>query len=116
MSASIAGLQRENGMWSSNLLDTESYPEPESSGTGFFCYALTWGINQGILDKEIYLPVVEKAWIALNKCVDKNGKLHWVQHIGSEPGQVKYEDSVEYGVGAFLLAGSEIYKLSLSSK
>jgi hypothetical protein len=38
---------------------------------------------------------IKNAWIALNKCVNENGKLHWVQHVGSKPGQLKYEDSVE---------------------
>ena len=97
-------------------MDPESYPEPESSGTGFFCYALAWGINNGILKREDYLPVIKKAWVALNQCLDENGKLHWVQLVGSKPGQVKYDDSVEYGVGAFLLAASEIYKFSSSLK
>jgi rhamnogalacturonyl hydrolase YesR len=33
-----------------------------SSGTAFYCYAFALGINNGLLDKEKYLPVVVKAW------------------------------------------------------
>jgi len=34
-----------------------------------------------------------------------------VQEVGDAPTNVKYEDGETYGTGAFLLAGSEIYKL-----
>lgn len=111
MSAKLITLQDEKGLWHSNLLDPVESPEPESSGTAFFCYALAWGVNNGYLDKETYLPVIKKAWEGLNGCLDENGQLHWVQLVGSAPAPVKYEDSVEYATGAFLLAGSEVVKL-----
>lgn len=112
MSARIASLQQEDGLWRASLLDPASYPGGEVSGSGFDCYAIAWGINAGLLDKSTYLPVAEKAWRALNKCVNEQGRLGWVQPIGADPRKNFNEDSWEvYGTGAFLLAGSEIIKL-----
>lgn len=112
MSARLKDLQQPDGMWRASLLDPDSYPGGEVSGTGFDCYAIAWGINNGVLDKATYLPVVEKAWIGLNKCVQKDGHVGWVQPIGADPKKNFNADSWEvYGSGAFLLAGSEVIKL-----
>ncbi len=112
MSARLKELQQADGLWRASLLDPDSYPGGEVSGSGFDCYAIAWGINNGILDKATYLPVVEKAWIGLNKCVQKDGLVGWVQPIGADPKKNFNTDSWEvYGSGAFLLAGSEVIKL-----
>jgi rhamnogalacturonyl hydrolase YesR len=114
MAARLKELQQEDGMWRASLLDPDSYPGGEVSGTGFDCYALAWGINSGILDRETYLPAVKKAWIGLNKCVQKDGHVGWVQPIGADPRKNFNAESWEvYGSGAFLLAGSEVIKLKL---
>lgn len=110
MAAKLASLQCEDGLWRSSLLDVEELPAPETSGSGFFCYALAWGINNGLLEKERYLPVVKKAWKGLVWAVQENGKLGWVQSVAASPGKVSRDDTMEYGVGAFLLAGSEVAK------
>ncbi len=112
MAIRVASLQDKNGYWHASLLDTESYPNPETSGSGFYTYALAWGINNGYLDKEQYLPVVKKAWQALVKAVYPDGKLGWVQPIGADPKKVTQDMTEVYGVGAFLLAGSEMIKLA----
>jgi unsaturated rhamnogalacturonyl hydrolase len=112
MSARLKELQQADGLWRASLLDPDSYPGGEVSGSGFDCYAMAWGINNGILDKATYLPVVEKAWIALNKCVKEDGHVGWVQPIGADPKKNFNAESWEvYGSGAFLLAGSEVIKL-----
>jgi unsaturated rhamnogalacturonyl hydrolase len=112
MSVRLKDLQQADGLWRASLLDPDSYPGGEVSGSGFDCYAMAWGINNGILDKETYLPVVKKAWIGLNKCVQKDGHVGWVQPIGADPKKNFNADSWEvYGSGAFLLAGSEVIKL-----
>ncbi len=111
MAAKIASLQGSDGLWRTSLLDAEEFPNPETSSSGFFCYALAWGINQKILPREQYLPVVQKAWQGLAGCVDESGKLGWVQRIGHDPQEVTKEDTMEYGSGALLLAGSEVIKL-----
>ena len=111
MAKQVASLQGADGLWKTSLLDPDAYPHGESSGSGFYCYALAWGINQGILDKELYLPVVLSAWSGLNAAVQPDGKLGWVQQIGAAPEEIDKDMTEVYGVGAFLLAGSELVKL-----
>ena len=112
MAERIAGLQQADGLWRASLLDPASYPNPEMSGSAFFTYAITWGINHGILDRAKYQPVVEKAWRAMLTHIYADGRLGAIQPIGGEPGKFKPSSSFVYGVGAFLLAGSELEKLS----
>ena len=112
MAARIASLQQADGLWRASLLDPDAYPGGEVSGSGFFCYALAWGVNNKLLDKKIFLPVIEKVWVALNGCVNNEGRVGWVQPIGGDPQRNVSADSWEvYGTGAFLLAGSEVIKL-----
>ena len=112
MMLKLASLQQADGLWRCSLLDPDSYPGGEVSGSGFFCYAMAWGINNGLLDKKAFLPVVEKAWIGLNGCVNEEGRVGWVQPVGHNPRKDFNADSWEvYGTGAFLLAASEVIKL-----
>jgi unsaturated rhamnogalacturonyl hydrolase len=112
MAAKIVTLQLDDGLWRASLLNPEAYPGGEASGSGFYCYALAWGLNQGILDEEVYLPVVKKAWIGLNGLITDEGYVGWVQPIGADPQKNFSPSSWEvFGTGAFLLAGSEILKL-----
>jgi len=111
MAARIAGLQQPDGSWHASLLDPGAYASKETSGTGFYCYALAWGINHGVLPREKYERVVLKAWEALTSSVHPDGKLGYVQAVSDRPDQVDYESTNVYGVGAFLLAGCEVYKL-----
>jgi hypothetical protein len=113
MAAKLIAIQPEDGMWRPSLLDPASFPVPESSGSGFFCYGLAWGINHGLLEEKTYLPAVIKAWQGLNRNVQADGKLGYVQPIGADPRMTKAEDTEIYGVGAFLLAGSEVYKIAV---
>ena len=112
MSGRVAGLQDPDGYWHASLLDPETYPNPETSGSGFFVYALAYGINSRLLDKDKFMPVVLKGWEALQKAVFPDGKLGWVQPIGSNPRQTTKDMTEVYGVGAFLLAGSEVYRFA----
>ena len=112
MAQRIAGLQPSDGLWRASLLDPDSYPNPEISGSAFYTYAMAWGINHGILDRKKYLPIVTKAWRGMLGHVYENGRLGSIQPIGGEPGKFKPSSSYVYGVGAFLLAGSELSQLS----
>lgn len=112
LSYRIAELQGKDGYWHASLLDPDSYPSPETSATGFIVYALAYGVNEGLLDKETVMPVVEKGWKALVKAVEKDGKLGYVQPIGADPKKVTRDMTEVYGVGAFLLAANQIYKMS----
>jgi rhamnogalacturonyl hydrolase YesR len=111
MSSKIASLQDQQGYWHASMLDQKSYPNPETSSSGFFVYALAYGINSGLLDKEKYMPIVKKGWDALVDAVFPDGKLGWVQPIGENPRSTTKEMTEVYGIGSFLLAGSEVYKL-----
>jgi len=112
MAKKVSSIQQADGLWRASLLDPAAYPGGEASGSGFYCYALAWGINQGILEKDIYLPVVRKAWTGLNSLLTPEGYVGWVQPIGADPQKNFSPTSWEvYGTGAFLLAGSEVIKL-----
>ena len=112
MASKVAEILPKDGLWHSSLLDLVSFPSKEASGSGFYTYALAWGINRGYLDKEQYLPIVTGAWQNLVNCVHPNGKLGYVQPIGADPRKVQSHQTEIYGVGAFLLAGSEMVKLA----
>lgn len=111
MAAKIASLQQPDGSWHASLLDPVTFAEKETSGTGFFCYAFAWGINNRLLPKDKYLPVIAAAWQAMVSSVHPDGKLGYVQNVGDKPVGAGYESTNVYGVGALLLAGSELYKL-----
>ena len=112
MAGKIKDIQQEDGLWRASLLDPKSYPGGEASGSGFYAYALAWGINNGLLTKEEYKSVVEKAWIGLNNLIQPDGHVGWTQPIGADPRANFSNDSWEvYGTGAFLLAGSEVIKM-----
>lgn len=112
MAKSILRAQGKDGLWRSNLADSEDYPNPESSSSAFFCYALAWGINQGLLPSTLYRSSVLRAWSGLVGCVHESGRLGWVQRVGASPEATTYDSTQEYGTGAFLLAGSEMIKLA----
>ena len=111
MAARILELQTKNGLWHTSLLCPETYNHGEVSGSGFYTYALAWGINNGLLDKTTYLPAVKKAWKAMAKCQHKNGMVGWVQNIGAFPEPASEGSWQNFGTGAYLLAGSEVLKL-----
>jgi rhamnogalacturonyl hydrolase YesR len=118
MSEAIKNCQREDGFWNVSMHDESNFGGKESSGTSLFVYGMAYGIRTGLLDSKKYLPVMAKAWNALiTEAVHPNGYLGYVQGTGKEPkdGQPVTYDSVpdfeDYGVGCFLLAGSEVYKL-----
>jgi unsaturated rhamnogalacturonyl hydrolase len=113
MAGKILSCQQPDGLWRASLLDPDSFPIKETSGSGFFTYALAWGVNQGLLDRATFEPAVRKGWAALTGCVDADGKLAHVQPIGADPKNFDADSTEPYGVGAFLLAGSEVYRMAV---
>jgi rhamnogalacturonyl hydrolase YesR len=118
MCEALVKVQRKDGFWNASLHDPGHYGGRETTGTSLFVYGMAWGINQGLLPEETYLPVVIKAWNAMvSKAVHDNGFLGYVQSTGKEPStgqpvtRKKIPDFEDYGLGCFLLAGSEMYKL-----
>jgi rhamnogalacturonyl hydrolase YesR len=113
MAARVVTLQGSDGFWRASLLDAESVPKPESSGTAFYVYAFAWAVNQGIFDRATFEPAIRKGWTALTGAVLPTGKLGWVQEVGFKPGDVCWDRTEVYGAGAFLLAGSEVYRSAM---
>jgi rhamnogalacturonyl hydrolase YesR len=115
MAASLAAIQRGDGFWNVNLGNAKDFPGPETTGTAMFTYALTWGINNGVLDAKTYRPIVEKAWQGMVKTALKSsGLLGWAQGTGQRPSDhqpIKSTDTSAVAVGAFLLAGSQLARL-----
>ncbi len=115
MCAKVRTIQRADGAWSASLLDGKNPDAPEMSATAFFCYALAWGVNNGVLDEATYLPCVERAWAAMCRCVGDDGKFGWVQPIGESPVRNFGPDSTEtYGAGGYLLAATELRRYALA--
>ena len=123
MAAKLIRLQRTDGFWNCNLGDPNDFGGKESSGTVFFTYGLAWGINHGLLDSLTYSPYVAKAWNGLvNDALHADGSIGYMQSSGSKPadGQPlsysKIPDFEDFGLGGFLLAGSEVYRLIANTK
>ena len=116
MAAKVAAVQGTDGFWRASLLDPVSLPNPETSGTGFFVYAFAWGVNRGVLDRATFEPVVRRGWAAMARAVRADGMLGWVQRIGDKPGATSADTTEVYGVGALLLAGTEVHRLAGGTK
>lgn len=106
----IVTLQDNNGYWHTSLLDTVTYKSPETSASGFYTFALWWGINNGLLKKDIYLQPATKAWQAMVKAVQSDSMLGYVQPIGDAPQNVSAQKNEVYGTAALMLAGLELAK------
>lgn len=106
MANRIVALQGPRGYWPVSLLEPQQ--TAETSGTGFFVYGLAWGRHHGLLQDKRSQRAVDRGWQALQAAVQADGRLGWVQRIGAAPDQVSADDTQLYGVGAFLLAASEM--------
>ena len=108
----LASLQGSDGLWRAGLLGESAYKLPENSGSSFFTYGFAYGINSGILDRGKYEPVVAKAWKGLLRHIYEDGRFGSMQPVGAAPGAFGSTSSYVFGTGAFLLAGSEVYRLA----
>jgi rhamnogalacturonyl hydrolase YesR len=111
MAKKLLEIQTPEGHWAMSLLGQEFYPTPETSGSSFYVYGLAWGINQGVLKGDDYKDAVVKGWKAMVSHVTDEGMLGYVQPIGAAPGKAWPDKTEVYGTGAFLSAGSEVFKL-----
>jgi unsaturated rhamnogalacturonyl hydrolase len=128
MASALLSLQRSDGFWNESLLDPshcksiglDGQDGPETSGTALFTYGLAWGIRQGLLDSATFGAALSRAWHGLTTmALQQDGRLGYVQSTGDRPctdsaalGPTKLANFDDYGVGAFLLAGSEVYRLA----
>ncbi|HEV2352717.1 MAG TPA: glycoside hydrolase family 88 protein, partial [Puia sp.] len=127
MVKALVPLQRQDGYWNVSLHDSTHFGGKELTGTALFTYGIAWGIREGYLDSEVYLPVVARAWNGM-----VSGSLHPVKvPPDPEPGMLGYVQGTaeqpadgqplsydkrpnveDFGLGCFLLAGSEVYKIA----
>lgn len=119
MSYALARCQRKDGTWNVDMLDPNDYGGMELTGTALFVYGMAWGVRHGVLPKKMFKPIIAKAWKTMvKKCLHKDGFLGYVQGTGKQPKDsqpVGYDvepDFDDFGLGCFLLAGAEIYRLA----
>ena len=119
MAEALRQVQRSDGFWNASLHDPNNYSGMETNGTAFFTYRMAWGINNGLLDEATYSPVAERAWTAMaTEAVHPSGFLGYVQGTGAEPSNnypFTYNDTTDFGFGAFLLASIEVYMILTSN-
>ena len=111
MAERLAELQGPDGLWRSSLLYPEGYTLPEVSGSGFITYAMAWGMRAGLLEHSQFMKPAEQGWKGMVSHIYQDGRLGCIQPVGAAPGDYKPTSSYVYGVGAFLLAGSELLQM-----
>lgn len=118
MTKALLACQREDGFWNVSLHDETNYGGVELSGTALFIYGMAWGVRHGYLSAKKYEPVIYRTWEAMVKtCLHPDGFLGYVQGTGKQPSDsqpVTYDkepDFDDYGLGCFLLCGSEVVRL-----
>ena len=102
------------GYWCRSLLEEAHAPGYETSGTALITFGMLWGVNNGLLDDAVYGGTIRRAWRYLTQvALQSDGSVGYVQPIGSNaaPGTyVTAKQTADFGVGAFLLACSEMLK------
>lgn len=103
--------QQKDGYWTRSMLDPKQAAGPETSGTALLTYGMLWGVNNGLLDRATYEPVIAKAWQYLTTvALQTDGSVGYVQPIGEKAikgQQLTAENVTNFGTGAFLLAACE---------
>ncbi|MFW5699463.1 MAG: glycoside hydrolase family 88/105 protein [Bacteroidota bacterium] len=73
MMAALLDYQAEDGMWR-QLVDVDTSWK-ETSCTGMFGYAMTVGVDRGILPEGPYKETCRKAWLSLTDYLGEDGKI-----------------------------------------
>ncbi len=110
LAAALAIRQQTDGLWRSDLNNPEAFPGPETSGSAFFVYGMAWGVNNGFLPAATYVPVINRGWEGLLRCLDTTGRLGYVQDVAVAPDNAYWGTSKPYAQGGFIMAGAEIIK------
>lgn len=119
MAAALKDCQQEEGYWTRSLLDATQAPGRETSGTALNTFAYAWGIRNGILSDLEYGSTLERAWNYLSTiALQEDGTVGYIQPIGesASPGTTVNANSYhDFGVGAYLLAASEVSRLAVDA-
>lgn len=114
MTNELLKIQQPEGYWTRSLLEPTQAPGYETSGTAFFTYGLLWGVNNRYLKGARYKTAAMRAWNYLSTvALQADGSIGYVQPIGEKAILTEKLSplSIEnFGVGAFLLAASEMYR------
>lgn len=112
MAKTLVAYQQKEGYWTRSIIDPVYVPGRETSGTALFTFGYVWGVNNGYLSKADYEKTINKAWSYLTTiALQKDGTVGFVQPIGERADQnpnVGPQTTADFGVGAFLLAASEM--------
>ena len=111
MAVKLISIQKDNGTWAPSLLDPENPPQDDISGSVFYVYGLAWGVNNDLLDREKFESFARKGWQALCERQKENGRLINIQPVGGFPVAFDPETTAIFGVGGFISAGAEIWKM-----
>lgn len=118
MTKALLKCQQPDGYWYASLADAQDFGGKELTGTSLFIYGMAWGVRKGYLSANKYNPIIFSTWNAMVKdCLHPDGVLGYVQGTGKQPSDsqpVTYDtvpDFDDYGLGCFLLCGTEIVKL-----
>ena len=119
MVRALVPLQRTDGFWNVSLEDPTHFGGKELTGTALFTYGIAWGIREGWLDRKDYWPVVARAWAGIvRESLHPDGMLGFVQGTAEKPddgqplGYDKRPNVEDFGLGCFLLAGTEVYQIA----
>lgn len=111
LAEAAAKCQQAEGYWTRSMLDPNQAEGPETSGTALLTYGLLWGVNNSLLDRAAYEPVINKAWLYLSTvALQADGSVGYVQPIGEKAikgQQLTAQNVTNFGTGAFLLAACE---------
>jgi len=112
---SLIARRTPDGGWGSFLVISDNpCTTAETSATALITFFLARTINDGLIDRDVYTPIVNRAYELLLRRVDANGYVEGVQPPGIGPTCAQQssnsEVNVNYAPGAFLLATAEILK------
>lgn len=99
----LQGIQKPGDLWSMDLLNTTKFPQPESSGSALICFAITEGVNVGLLKKQTYNQLIEECYKNISDQISDSGRVINVQPPNAKPEAFDPNNTEAYGAGAVLL-------------
>jgi hypothetical protein len=104
--------QGADGLWRSSLLDAAEYANPETTGSSCFTFMMATAVKAGWLDAATFTPVIANAWEGLSKIsLQPSGLVGYCQPADGQPHAATQNQTSDFCVGQFLLAGSAVYSL-----
>jgi rhamnogalacturonyl hydrolase YesR len=106
MAETLVPLQRNDGYWNVSLSDTTKIKTNDLLATTMIIYGISGGVNNGILDRKDFQPILTKSWESI------------ISGLVRSDGTVAFpsikDDQLARLTGSLLMAGSEMYTLQKS--